>query len=271
MTLLPRAVRHLAPLLPLVLLASPVPAQDRTATAPASVPEPRSLQTGTTTPWIYKGSDVPRDKEWLFGEMPNGVRYAVRHNGVPPGQVSIRVRIDAGSIHETDAEQGFAHLIEHMTFRESKYLADGAAIPTFQRLGATFGSDTNAETSPTQTVYKLDVPEATPAKLEEVFKLLSGMIEAPTLSAKGLSEDRPIVLAEKRERAAASQRVAEESRKTIFAGQRLANRLPIGTEETLNAATSESVRAFHDRWYRPENAVVVVAGDADARVLAGLV
>ncbi len=271
MTLLPRAARHLAPLLPLVLLASPVPAQDRAATTPAAVPEPKSLQTGTTTPWIYKGSDVPRDKEWLFGEMPNGVRYAVRHNGVPPGQVSIRVRIDAGSIHETDAEQGFAHLIEHMTFRESKYLADGAAIPTFQRLGATFGSDTNAETSPTQTVYKLDVPEATPAKLEEVFKLLSGMIEAPTLSAKGLSEDRPIVLAEKRERAAASQRVAEESRKTIFAGQRLANRLPIGTEETLNAATSESVRAFHDRWYRPENAVVVVAGDADARVLAGLV
>jgi zinc protease len=249
-----------------LLLASPVPAQES-----AAAPQPKSLQTGSTTPWIYRGSDVPRDKEWLFGEMPNGLRYAVRKNGVPPNQVSIRVRIDAGSIHETDAEQGFAHLIEHMTFRESKYLADGAAIPTFQRLGATFGSDTNAETSPTQTVYKLDVPDADPAKLEEVFKLLSGMIEAPTLSAKGLSEDLPIVLAEKRERGAASQRVAEESRKTIFAGQRLANRLPIGTEETLNAATPASVRAFHRRWYRPENTVVVVAGDADPRALAMLV
>ncbi len=266
MTLLPRAVRHLAPLLPVLLLASPVPAQDGGAT-----PEPKSLQTGAETPWIYVGSDVPRDKEWLFGKMPNELRYAVRNNGVPPGQVSIRVRIDAGSIHETDAEQGFAHLIEHMTFRESKYLADGAAIPTFQRLGATFGSDTNAETSPTQTVYKLDVPEATPAKLEEVFKLLSGMITAPTLSAKGLAGDLPIVLAEKRERGAAAQRVAEESRKTIFAGQRLANRLPIGTEETLNAATPEAVRAFHRRWYRPENTVVVVAGDANPRALAGLV
>ncbi|QDM40219.1 insulinase family protein [Altererythrobacter sp. TH136] len=266
MTLLPRAVRHLAPLLPLVLLASPVPAQDGSAP-----PAPKSLQTGEQTPWIYRGSDVPRDKEWQFGEMPNGLRYAVRHNGVPPGQVSIRVRIDAGSIHETDSEQGFAHLIEHMTFRESKYLADGAAIATFQRLGATFGSDTNAETTPTQTVYKLDVPDATPAKLEEVFKLLSGMIEAPALSAKGLSEDRPIVLAEMRERAAAAQRVAEESRKTIFAGQRLANRLPIGTEATLNAATPAAVKAFHKRWYRPENAVVVVAGDSDARTLAGLV
>jgi zinc protease len=263
---IPRAARHLAPLLPVLLLASPIPAQDKTA-----APAPTSLQTGSETPWIYRGSDVPRDTEWLFGEMPNDLRYAVRKNGVPPGQVSIRVRIDAGSIHEQDSEQGFAHLIEHMTFRESKYLADGAAIPTFQRLGATFGSDTNAETTPTQTVYKLDVPDADPAKLEEVFKLLSGMIEAPTLSAKGLSEDRPIVLAEKRERAAAAQRVAEESRKTLFAGQRLANRLPIGTEATLNGATAESVRAFHRRWYRPENTVVVVAGDADPRALALLV
>ncbi|MGX7925756.1 M16 family metallopeptidase [Tsuneonella sp. HG094] len=265
MSLFPRAVRHLAPLLPLTLLASPVPAQD------AAAPAPRYVQAGTTTPWIYKGSDVPRDKEWVFGEMPNGLRYAVRKNGVPPEQVSIRVRIDAGSIHEQDSEQGFAHLLEHMTFRESKYLANGAAIATFQRLGATFGSDTNAETTPTQTVYKLDVPEATPAKLEEVFKLLSGMVREPTLSAKGLAEDLPIVLAEKREQAAAAQRVAEESRKTIFAGQRLANRLPIGTEATLTGATPQSVRAFHNRWYRPENTVIVVAGDADTATLARLV
>ncbi|WP_067678924.1 M16 family metallopeptidase [Tsuneonella dongtanensis] len=266
MSLFPRALRHLAPILPLFLISSPVPAQEKTGAL-----APQHLQTGAQTPWIYRGSDVPRDKEWMFGEMPNGLRYAVRKNGVPPEQVSIRVRIDAGSIHEQDHEQGFAHLLEHMTFRESKYLANGAAIPTFQRLGATFGSDTNAETTPTQTVYKLDVPEANSGKLEEVFKLLSGMIREPTLSAKGLSEDLPIVLAEKREQAAAAQRVAEESRKTIFAGQRLANRLPIGTEATLTAATPQTVRAFHDRWYRPENTVIVVAGDADPRALALLV
>ncbi|MGN3973508.1 M16 family metallopeptidase [Tsuneonella sp. SYSU-LHT278] len=266
MSLFPRAFRHFAPLLPLALIASPMAAQEKSA-----APAPRHLQTGSTTPWIYRGSDVPRDPEWFFGEMPNGLRYAVRKNGVPPEQVSIRVRIDAGSIHEQDHEQGFAHLLEHMTFRESKYLANGAAIPTFQRLGATFGSDTNAETTPTQTVYKLDVPEANPGKLNEVFKLLSGMIREPTLSARGLSEDLPIVLAEKREQAAAAKRVAEESRKTIFAGQRLANRLPIGTEETLKAATPQTVRAFHDRWYRPENTVIVVAGDADPRALAALV
>jgi zinc protease len=266
MTLNTRAVRHFALLLPLALVTAPLAAQDK---VPA--PAPTSLQTGEETPWIYRGSDVPRDKEWLWGEMDNGLRYAVRHNGVPPDQVSIRIRIDAGSLNETDAERGFAHLIEHMTFRQSKYLGDGEAIPTFQRLGATFGSDTNAQTTPTETVYKIDLPAATPAKVEEAFRLLSGMIREPTLSAADLAKDLPIVLAEKREQGAAAQRVTEESRAVFFAGQPLADRLPIGTEATLKAATSASVKAFHDRWYRPENTVIVVAGDADPKQLALLV
>ncbi|WP_240504529.1 M16 family metallopeptidase [Tsuneonella mangrovi] len=274
MPFLPRAARPLALLLPIALLSAPLPAQDNTkpaTAASADVPAPKYLQTGDKTPWLYVGSDIPHDKQWVFGEMPNGLRYAVRHNGVPPGQVSIRVRIDAGSLYETDAEQGFAHLLEHMTFRQSKYLGDGEAIPTFQRLGATFGTDTNAQTTPTETVFQLDLPNADEAKLDQVFKLLSGMIEAPTLSAKGLSEDLPIVLAEKRERGSQSERVSQATRETLFHGQPLANRLPIGTEATLNAATPATVRAFHDRWYRPENTMIAVAGDADPDELAGLV
>jgi zinc protease len=35
-------------------------------------------------PWLYKGSDVPHDREWYFGELANGVRWAVRNNQVPP-------------------------------------------------------------------------------------------------------------------------------------------------------------------------------------------
>jgi len=232
---------------------------------------PASLQTGEETPWIYRGSDVPQDKDWLFGEMDNGLRYAVRNNRVPPGQVSIRVRIDAGSLHEDDDELGYAHLLEHLSFRESKHLGPGEAIPTWQRLGATFGSDTNAETTPTQTVYKLDLPGVTPGKLEESVKLIAGMIREPVLSDANVDAEVPIVLAEKRERGGAGQRVNEQTRQTLFSGQRLANRLPIGTEETLTAATGAALEAFHTRWYRPENTVIVIAGDADPIELARLI
>src|SRR3546814_10593972 len=77
--------------------------------------------------WLYAGSDIPRDTAWQFGVLPNGVRYAVRNNGVPPGQVSIRVRMDVGSMFETDEERGYAHLLEHLTFRGSEHIPDGEA------------------------------------------------------------------------------------------------------------------------------------------------
>lgn len=261
MTLFSRAARHLACLLPLALVTQPVLAQEQ-------LPAPRAIQSGSETPWIYEGSDVPRDPEWVFGEMDNGLRYAVRRNGVPPGQVSIRIRIDAGSLYEEESERGYAHLLEHLLFRESKYLGPAMAIPTWQRLGASFGSDTNAETSPTHTVYKLDLPGATEASLGESFRLLSGMVREPVLSDANIAAEVPIVLAEMRERGGAAQRVAEGSREIIFSGQRLSNRLPIGTEETLTAARSDAVSAFHSRWYRPENTVIVVAGDFDPQLFA---
>ena len=263
MTHFPRAIRRLALVLPAVLLVpQPLLAQE-----PAT-PSPQHVTPAGGTPWIYEGSDVPRDEEWIFGELPNGLRYAVRKNGVPPDQVSVRVRIDAGSLHEEESELGYAHLLEHLLFRESRYLGPAEAIPTWQRLGATFGSDTNAETSPTHTVYKLDLPNVNEAKLAESMKLLSGMVRSPVLSDANVKAEVPIVLAEKRERGGPGERAGNASREVLFSGQRLATRTPIGTEETLGAATGDSVSAFYKRWYRPENAVIVAAGDMDPLQLA---
>ncbi len=266
MTLFPRAARILAFLAPLFLFAIPaaLPAQE-------GAPAPRPLSLQPDDPWIYRGTDIPVDPEWVFGEMDNGLRYAVRRNSVPPDQVSIRIRIDAGSLHETVQERGFAHLMEHLTFRQSKYLGQAEAIPTWQRLGATFGSDTNAETSSTATVYKLDLPNAAPPALEESFRLLSGMIREPVLSQANLDTEVPIVLAEKRERGGPGLRVMEATRETFYAGQPLAERGPIGTEATLRGATAEAMQAFHARWYRPENTVIVAVGDADPMRLAALI
>ena len=245
-----RATRLFAFALPLIAFAVvPVQAQ----------PDP--------VPWLYRGSDVPPDKEWVFGELPNGLHYAVRKNGVPPGQVSVRIAMDVGSLYETDPERGYAHLLEHLVFRQSKYLGEAQAIPTWQRLGATFGSDTNAETSPTQTVYKLDLPNATPLKFDESLKLLSGMMAEPTLSEANVRTEVPIVLAEKRERGGAAERVFDASRQVFYAGQPLAVRAPIGTIETLEGSGQASVRAFHARWYRPDRATVIVSGDFPTALL----
>ena len=149
--------------------------------------------------WLYVGSDITHDPAWRFGTLTNGLRYAVRKNGVPPGQVSIRVRIDAGSLMEEDSERGYAHLIEHLSFRGSEYVPDGDTIRVWQRLGVTFGSDSNAETNATETVYKLDLPSATEASLDESMKVLAGMVAKPRITQAALDGERPAVLAERRE------------------------------------------------------------------------
>jgi zinc protease len=254
-----RFARLVACILPLTVLVAP----------PAPAAPPRE-SAASSEAWLYRGSDVPQDKEWNFGTLANGVRYAVRRNGVPPGQVSIRILMEVGSLHETDEERGFAHLLEHLVFRQSKYLGEAQAIPTWQRLGASFGSDTNAETSPTQTVYKLDLPEASPEKLDESFRLLSGMMIAPTLSEANVRAEVPIVLAEMRERGGVEARLQSHAPDLLCrtaAGRARAYR------HARNAQWCEAGERARlpPPLVSPGNAVIVVAGDADPAALAALV
>ena len=261
-----RVARPLALLLAFTLVA---PATARTvAKAPAAKTQPAMAK---ATPWLYRGSDIPVDTAWVFGELSNGLRYAVRKNGVPPGQVSIRLAIDAGSLHERKGEAGFAHFNEHLSFRGSKYVPDGEAKRLWQRLGATFGSDTNASTTPTQTIYKLDLPAATPAGLEESVKVLSGMMAAPSITQAEVDAERRTVLAELREGSGAEQRAGDASRATFFAGQALGDHSPIGDTASLNAATPATLRGFHDRWYRPERVTLVIVGDVETATFETLI
>lgn len=257
----------------LALIAAPLAAQTPPASpAPArQLPPLEPVAQGPDTPWLFKGSDIPPDRSWTYGVLSNGLKYAVRKNGVPPGQIAIRVAIGAGSLMETDSERGFAHLIEHLSFRGSAYVPDGESKRVWQRLGVTFGSDSNASTSFTQTVYKLDLPSATPAGLDESMKILSGMMTEPTLSQAALDAERPVVLSEQREQPGPQVRLGDATRALFFAGQPLADRSPIGNVETLQAATAASVKAFHDRWYRPDRAIIVIAGDADPAILEAMV
>ncbi|CAM3189784.1 Peptidase M16 [Sphingomonas antarctica] len=237
----------------------------------AAPPPPAAAAATAPLPWLYRGSDIPPDASWTFGELPNGLRYAVRKSGVPPKQISIRVAIDAGGMMEEAGERGFAHFNEHLAFRGSAYIGDGEAKRVWQRLGATFGSDTNATTGPTQTVYKLDLPSATPESANESLHILSGMIAAPDIKPGAVETEKRTILAELREGAGPGQRIGEGVRATLYAGQRLGDASNSKEQASVAAATPHTLRVFHDRWYRPANTLVVVVGDMEPDVLEGLV
>jgi zinc protease len=249
-------------ILALILAGSPLPLAAKTGEPAAAAPAQNATQ-AQTRPWLYENSDVPVDPAWRFGTLPNGLRYAIRRNGVPPGQVSVRLRIDAGSLMERPDELGYAHYIEHLSMRGSRHVPDGESKRIWQRLGVSFGSDSNAQTTPTGTTYALDLPQATPASLGESMKILAGMMADPNIVDSAVAAERAVVLAEKREGDGPQMRLSEASRLHFFAGQPLADHAPIGTVASLNAATAAKVEAFHQRWYRPENAVIAVSGDME--------
>ena len=218
-------------------------------------------------PWLYQNSDVTMDPAWRFGVLENGVRYAIRQNRVPPGQVSIRVRVDVGSLMEKPDEGGFAHFLEHLTFRGSKYVPDGEAKRVWQRLGATFGTDSNAQTTPTGTTYALDLPQADSGGIGESLKILAGMLESPNIVPQAVEAERAVVMAERRESLGPDTRIGDVTRAFYFAGQPLGDHSPIGTQATLKGATAQALKDFHDRWYRPDRTVIAVSGDIDPVVM----
>lgn len=218
--------------------------------------------------WVNPGGDLPVDPAWRLGTLPNGLRYAVRRSSQPAGAISVRVRIGAGALMEADLQQGWSHLLEHMVFRGTGRYADGEGIKLWQRLGATFGSDTNAETTLTSTTFQLDLPRADPAAYGQAMAVLADMMDTARIDPALLTTERQVVNAERAQRLSPLVRKVQDAQKPLlYAGTKAATRDIIGTAETLAGATPAALKAYYETWYRPENAVVVVAGDADPAVL----
>jgi zinc protease len=273
MTIFDAARRPFAAILAVALL-NPGPAGAQ-AVAPQSAPAPQiawpAAQAPAPRPWFYETSDVPMDMAWRFGVLPNGLRYAIRRNEIPARVVSIRVRVDVGSLMERPEEAGFAHFLEHLSFRGSRDVPDGESKRIWQRLGAEFGVDSNAQTTPTHTSFAVDLPDAKQAGLDESLKILSSMVSAPNIVPAAVEAERAVVMAERREALSPASAIGDQTRTFFYAGQPLASHSPIGTEATLQGATAENIKAFHQRWYRPDRTVVIISGDADPAVLEELV
>jgi len=218
--------------------------------------------------WPHEISDLKPDPGIKYGVLPNGMRYAIMRGTQPAGAVSLRLRIAAGSLQENDAQRGLAHFLEHMAFNGSKNVAEGEFVKLLQRKGLAFGAHTNAYTSTNETVYTLELPKNTDDLVNTGLMLFREVGENLTLDPKAIEREKGVVLAEQRSRNTPEYRALEARWKLWYAGQRLADRLPIGLKETIQAATRESLLDYYQRNYRPERTLLVVVGDIDVEKVA---
>ncbi|WP_238339314.1 M16 family metallopeptidase [Novosphingobium ginsenosidimutans] len=230
------------------------------ACAPQQARLVSAAQTAKPT-WAFEASDVPVEEDYKFGKLDNGLRYVIRSNAMPQGQALVRMVVNVGSLDEADDERGYAHYVEHMAFNGSTNVPEGEMIKLLERQGLAFGADTNASTGFERTEYKLDLPRNDPALLDTALMLMRETASELTISEAAVARERGVILSEKRDRNTFALRNFEDQMQFLHPQARYASRLPIGTEETLNAATAERLRAFWRREYVPAQTTLLVVGD----------
>ncbi|HTE05784.1 MAG TPA: insulinase family protein, partial [Planctomycetota bacterium] len=216
---------------------------------------------GEARHWEHETSDLPVNARLHFGKLDNGVRWVWMKNGEPKQRVYARLHVDVGSLSETESEQGMAHFLEHMAFNGSEHFPAGTLVEWFQKHGMAFGADTNASTSFSETVYKLDLPGNDEASLRSGLSMLGDVGHGLLLAPDEVKAEIGVIDGEERERDSVDFRAAIAGLKDEFSGTVVASRIPIGIKSVRAAFTAPAVRAFYERWYRPENLTVVIAGD----------
>ena len=221
--------------------------------------------------WAHDSSDLKPDPAITFGVLDNGFRYAIMPNPEPPKRLSLRLYVDAGSLMETDEQQGLAHFIEHMAFNGTKNFPAGEMVEYFQRLGMSFGGDTNAHTSFKETVYKLELPKPDEDLIKRSLLLLRDYADGMLMSSAELDKERGVILSEMLTRDSAQWRTQKVAYKFALPDSLISKRFPIGIKEVINGADREVFMDFYRRWYTPERMALVITGAADPEKLLPLI
>ena len=201
------------------------------------------------------------DPSLLRGALPNGLRYVILPNSTPKGAVSLRFYVRAGADEETEAERGAAHFVEHMAFEGSTRFPGDSVDAAFAKAGISAVRDQNAFTDAFGVDYVFDLQAATPEKLDLALDFLRAAGDGLSFDPAALVRERQVVLAEIAARRTGGTQLTEYVARFMTPQLLPPRRTPGGDAATLNAMDSASLRAFHDRWYRPDRTELVVVGD----------
>jgi zinc protease len=201
-----------------------------------------------------------------IGKLGNGLTYGVmRRAGTR--QVSIILYVGAGSMDETENERGVAHFLEHMAFNGSDHFPPGTVMKRFADIGVSIGRDQDAETSFDNTTFSLDISEITPDRLDMGFAWLRDVADGLLILPSEVDRERGVIMSEYIGSRGAMGQIAEASEGFMLPGLLGPKRVPIGLKEVIESANADTIRHFHDTWYRPETAIVVAVGDLPPEVL----
>lgn len=214
---------------------------------------------------------VPLDPSVKTGKLKNGITYYIKKNAEPKNRAELRLIVKAGSVLETDAQQGLAHFMEHMNFNGTTNFPKNELVNFLQKTGVRFGADLNAYTGFDETVYMLPIPTDSAGLLEKGIQVLDDWAHGALLDPAEIEKERGVVLEESRMGRGAQQRMRDKYLKMILNNSRYAERLPIGKDSVLKSFKPETIKSFYKDWYRPDLMAVVAVGDFDVAKVEAMI
>ncbi len=169
--------------------------------------------------------------------------------------VSTNIFYNVGSRNEIMGKSGIAHMLEHLNFKSTKKLKAGE----FDEIVKGFGGVNNASTSFDYTKYYI---KSSSKNLDKSLELFAELMENLTLKDEEFQPERDVVAEERRWRT--------DNNPMGYLQYRLFNNAyiyhpyhwtPIGFTNDIKNWTIEDIKTFHETYYQPKNAVIVVAGD----------
>jgi zinc protease len=214
----------------------------------------------------------PLDPSIKTGTLDNGVRYFLLKNAKPENRVELRLSVQAGSVQETDAQRGLAHLVEHLQFEGTDRFGPQEIVGFLESNGMKFGNDLNAQTNFTDTQYFLDLPADKPEVLVKGLQILEDWAHGPQVTPELLEKEKKIVAEEERVRMENVQgRVTKFFMPVLLDGTAYGDRLPIGDMAVLKAITPADVDRFVQKWYTAPALSLQIVGDFDPTAMEALV
>jgi zinc protease len=187
--------------------------------------------------------------------LSNGLRVIIVRNTLAP-VVATSVNYLAGSDETPTGFPGTAHAQEHMMFRGSP----GLSADQLADIGSVMGGNFNANTRESLTQYLFTVPAA---DLDVALHLETVRMQAVLDSAADWKQERGAIEQEvAQDLSNPSYILYSKIRSTMFAGTPYAHDA-LGTRPSFDKTTAAMLKKFHDTWYAPNNAVLVVVGDVD--------
>lgn len=207
---------------------------------------------------------LPIDPKVRYGKLDNGLTYYIRHNEQPKDRADFYIAQKVGSMLEEENQRGLAHFLEHMAFNGTKNFPDHAMDEFTESIGMRGGENLNAYTSFDETVYMImNAPVTKESSVDSCLLILHDWSNFITLADSAIEKERGVIREEWRTRQDAQARLWEQQLPKMYPGSRYANRMPIGTIDVIDNFKPDELRAYYEKWYRPDLQAIIIVGDVD--------